>query len=170
MKRINILTFLLLLSYVLGAQGTAELDSKGGFQDILLMEKVEDLEGLEFKKNFKDKRYPGAKIYSNVKGKYNEIGSLKVYSVQVKAYKGMIYEIIVEAEKSIGLYRGLVSSYGEPKYSHREKKNYWRADKIKLWYSIKGNNKIILEYYSLEMEKVRKKEQEDNLQEVIDDF
>ena len=162
--------FSILIGFTVMGQEMSELDKKGGFQDIKLMGKVEDLPGLEFKKKLRDKRFPGAKLYTNVKGQYGEIGSLKVHNVQVKSYKGMIYEIVVEAEKSIGLYRGLVTAYGEPKYSHRAQKNYWQGENIKLWYSIKGNSKILLEYYSLEMENVRKEEQKDNLQKVIDDF
>ena len=161
---------LLLLSTTLFAQNVSELDKRGGFQDIKLKSNIDSLTNLEFKKNFKDKRFPDSKIYTNVKGTYGNIGSIKVHNVQVKAYKGMIYEIVVISEKSIGLYRGLVSAFGEPKYSHREKKNYWQTDDIKLWYSIKGKDKIVLEYYSLAMEKVRKKEQKANLQGVIDDF
>ena len=162
--------FILFVLFGAFSQDLAELDRRGGFKDIKLLHQVGDYEDLEFKKDIKDNRYPGAKLYTAIKGTYSEIGSLKVHKLEVKAYKGQIYEIVVEAEKSIGLYRGLVTAYGEPKYSHRAKKNYWQTENIKLWYSIKGKEKILLEYYSLAMEDVRKKEKEKNLKDVVDDF
>ena len=169
MKTLLALIFFALAAPLFG-QEMAELDRRGGFKDIKLMSDVESYADLEFKKNYKDGRYPGAKLYKRKKGTYGSVGILEVYDLEVKSYKGQIYEIVVVVQKSMGMYRGLVNAFGEPKHSHRTNKNYWHTKDIRLNYHINNKDRIVLEYYSLAMEEVRKKEQKERLQELVDDF
>lgn len=147
-----------------------ELDRKGGFQDIKLNSNIEEYSGLEYKKDIKEDLYPGAKLYVSKKGSYTNIGKVEVHGVEVKVYKNQIYEIIVEMDKDPAIYQGLTRNFGDSKYNLVEKAYYWRTKNIRLYFKPRDRNRLVLEYYSYVMDRLRMQEIKQSYTDVSDDF
>jgi len=170
MTRLYIFFVFLILSTSVLSQDLAELDRRGGFKDLKLTSDISQYEGLEFKKNIEDETFPGAQLYVNKKDFYTSIGTIKIHKLEVKCYKGKIYDINIIVDKDPNMYKGLEKSFGEPQYSVRAKAYYWSTENIRLLYRSYSKTKLEMGYYSYSMEKLRKKEKKDALENVVDDF
>ena len=78
------------------AQDLGELERRNGFKDIKLGMLVDSVKGAVFQKDFVELKEFEGKLYE-VKDNpaYEKIGEAVVKSVELKTYKGLIYEIIV---------------------------------------------------------------------------
>lgn len=132
--------------------------------------KVSDYEGLEYKKDVKDDIFPEAQLYVAKKGFYENIGELKIFDLEVKAYKGEVFEIKVVTEKDPKLYKGLKQIYGEPEYNYRSAVSQWTSKSIRMTYASESKNKMVLTYYSYVMMDKLKKEKEETIDAISDDF
>lgn len=160
----------LIISGNLLAQGSEELDRRNGFKDIKMASDVTAYEGLEYKKDIEDNVFPEAKLYTPKKGHYENIGSLKIYDLEVKVYKDSIFEIKVITEKDPNLYKGLKKAFGEPEFAYRSNQYYWQSERLKLSYSSHSNNRIEMVYRSYEMNEKLKEEKKQVVEEIVDDF
>ena len=151
-------------------QSPDELEKRHGFKDIRLESEVEAYPELEYKREIKDDVFPGAVLYVNKKGSYTDIGGIRVYDVEVKTYKGQIYEIRVVTDKDPNLRKGLDKAFGEAYYDFRSQAYIWNSKSVRLQFKPESKTRLELVYYSHAMEKVRKEEKKDKIEDVSDDF
>ena len=168
--RITVLMLFLLLSVAAEGQDVRALDKRNGFKDIKVNTSVLDYEGLEYKKDIEDKIFPEAKIYVPIKGYYESIGNLKIYDLEVKTYRDSIFQIIVVTDKDPNLYKGLKSAFGEPEYHYRAGFYHWTAENLRLSYTPYQKDKIEMKYESFLMRNKLKKDKEEVVEAIVDDF
>jgi len=162
--------FLLAISVAGKAQGAEELEKRNGFKDIKLMSAVSSYEGLVLKKETEHERYKTVGIYKAKKGFYETIGTLNIKELEVKTYKGGIFQIFVLVEKDPKLYRGLKKSFGPPEFSLRGQTYYWATPKLKLSFRSHDKNSVELVYYSYLMEKELDEEKKQEIDDISSDF
>jgi len=165
------LLLVLFVPTMLSAQGLEELEKRNGFKDIKLVSSVSSYEGLELKKEeVDDETFPKSTLYTAKKGFYESIGKLKIYELEVLAYKDSIYQIKVITEKDPNLYKGMKKLFGEPEYAYGREQYYWNTDKLKLAYGSHSRNKIEMIYFSYLMVEKRKQEKKQVVEDIVDDF
>ena|SRR5437879_3638707 len=118
MKRF-IFPALLLITFSVLSQDVNELARRNGFKDIKLGSLVDSVKGAVFQKDFIELKEFEAKLYEVKNEAYQKIGDADVKSVELKTYKGLIYEIIVTTPKDPRIMRGLEKSYGKAAYNLR---------------------------------------------------
>ncbi len=152
------------------AQSVEELDKRNGFKDIKMATEVHQYQGLEYKEEIEDKLFKQLSVYTKKKGYYESIGSIKIYDVEVLAYNGEVYKIKVVTEKNPKLYGGLKKAFGEPTFSPRGDNYYWSTDKINLTFGNSAKTKLELIYTSHVMRKRLKKDKEEEIEDISEDF
>jgi hypothetical protein len=152
------------------AQDVSELARRNGFKDIKLGGTVDSVKGARFEKDFVELKEFEAKLYEVKNPSYEKIGEADVKSVELKTYKGLIYEIIVTTPKDPRIMRGLEKSYGKATYNLRTETYAWRVpDQISLIY--KGHHKDVkLIYKSLPVVKTMYVDKKKKIEEIADDF
>ena len=108
-----------LITFNASAQDTNELARRNGFKDIKLGSPVDSVKGAQFQKDFKELKEFEAKLYEVRNPAYEKIGEADVKGVELKTYKGLIYEIIVTTPKDPRIMRGLEKSFGKATYNVR---------------------------------------------------
>src|SRR5687768_1592279 len=117
MFRNPILTLILLTIVCTGAaQTVSELEKRNGFKDIKLGMIADSVKGVRFKKEFKERDEFPAKLFEVDNTDYAKIGEVNVHKVELKAYKDLVYQIHVVADKDPRLMKALESIYGRPEY------------------------------------------------------
>ena len=171
-RKINYVFFTtFFLCYLTGySQSPDELERRHGFKDIRLEAEVADYSDLELKKQIKDEVFPGATLYVNKKGSYTDVGGIKIHDVEVKTYKGKIYEVRVVTDKDPNLRKGLDKAFGEAYYDFRSSAYVWNSASIRLQFKPESKSRLELIYYSHAMEKMRKEEKKNKIEDVSDDF
>jgi hypothetical protein len=164
---------LFLLSIVAFAQpkqeNSEELERRHGFKNIRLATPIDSVAGAEFKKDFLEQDEFEAKLYEIKKQFLGTIGDVKVQSIALKVYKGLIYEITVETDRDPRIMEGLEKAFGKSTYSVRTKGYHWRAQSLKLAaYGGKSSQKLIYESYTVL--KMMKADKGKKVDEIADDF
>jgi hypothetical protein len=168
MKRL-LLPFLLLGILHSLAQDVSELARRNGFKDIKLGSPIDSVKGAAFQKNLVELKEFEAKLYEVKNEFYKKIGDADVKSVELKAYKGLIYEIIVTTPKDPRIMRGLEKSYGKAAYNIRTENYAWRAEELSLVY--KGHHKEVkLIYKSIPVVKMMYADKKKKVEEIAEDF
>jgi hypothetical protein len=154
----------------LSSNAQSELARRNGFKDIKLGNLVDSVKGAVFKKDFIELKEFPAKLYEVEHTDYQKIGSVEVKHVELKTYKGLIYEIKVSTAKDPQVMKALEKSYGKATYSIRSEHFYWRAtDTLSLVY--KGHaKKIELVYRSYSVPKIMYADKGKKVEEVAEDF
>lgn len=152
------------------AQSVVELDKRNGFKDIKLNTSVLQYEGLEFKKEDEHPLYKDIKVYVSKKGAYENIGSIKIFDLEVLTYSDSIFQIIVITEKNPNLYKGLKSAFGEPDYNYRSKFHHWTGENIRLSYVPYQKDKLELKYESFLMREKLKEDKQEVIEDIASDF
>ncbi len=160
----------MLLTTMAVGQDVSELDKRNGFKDIKLNTSVFDYTGLEYKKDIKDDLFPEAKIFVPVKGNYENIGSLKIYSLEVKTYRDSVFQIVVVTDKDPNLYKGLKAAFGEPEYHYRAGFYHWTTKRLRLSYTPYQKDKIEMKYESFLMRNKLKEDKQQVVEEIVSDF
>lgn len=152
------------------AQDAAELARRNGFKDIKLGGAVDSIKGATFEKDIVELKEFEAKLYEVKNPAYAKIGDAEVKEVEVKAYKGLIYEIIVTTPKDPRIMKGLEKSYGKATYNIRTETYNWHVPKqISLVY--KGHAKeVTLTYRSYPMVKLMYSDKKKKIEEIAEDF
>ncbi len=153
------------------SQDVAELVRRNGFKDIKLGSPVDSIKGAVFEKDFMEMKEFEAKQYEVKNPAYEKIGDAEVKAVELKTYKGLIYEIIVTTPKDPRIMRALEKSYGKATYNLRTETYNWQAPKqISLIY--KGENKrdVTLTYRSYPMIKLMYADKKKKIEEIAEDF
>lgn len=164
---------LLLISVTAFAQpkqeNSQELEKRHGFKNIRLATPIDSVEGAEFVKDFLEKDEFEAKLYSIKKPFLGSIGEIKVKSIDLKVYKGLIYEITVETERDPRLMQGMEKAYGQSVYSVRTKGYHWRAESLSLSaYGEKNSHRLV--YVSYNVHKMMKADKGKKVDDIADDF
>ena len=163
---------LLLIGYSICALGqdTAELERRNGFKNIKLGTLIDSLKGAEFKKDIKEKNEFLAKLYEVSNDEYRNIGEVKVKKVEVKTYKDLIYEIIVITDKDTRLMKGMIKSFGEPKYILTSDTYNWVTQSLSLTFKDHSKKEIRLTYRSYPIIKMMKADKGKKIDDIAEDF
>jgi hypothetical protein len=165
-------TVLTLLSFVLFftvfAQET-ELDKRNGFKDIKLASHIDSVRGAKFKKDFKEKGH-AAQLYTIDHPDYATIGDVKVENIEVKTYKGLIFEISVITDKDQRLMKGMEKALGKPVYNMRDESYNWGGQKATLKFSSHSKNQLGLLYTSTTVYKMMREDKTKKIDDIADDL
>lgn len=169
MKSFIISFLLIIINTGLWAQNTSELDRRNGFKDIKLGSPIDSVKGAVLKKEIMEQKMFPAKIYETKHPDYKTIGEVVVKKIELKTYKGLIYEINVFLPKDQRVMQGLEKSYGEATFSVRLHAYYWKAENLSLVF--KGDSKKIhLTYKSAPMLKMMHEDKSKKVDEVAEEF
>jgi hypothetical protein len=152
------------------SQSVDKLEERNGFKDIKLATEVHLYEGLEYEEEIPDELFKLLTVYKSKKGYYESIGSIKIHDVEVLAYNGEVYKIKVITEKNPKLYSGLKKAFGEPIFSPRGDNYYWSTDNLNLTFGNSSKTKLQLVYTSHVMKGRLKKDKEEEIEDISEDF
>jgi hypothetical protein len=141
-----ILMFLLVVPGLCWSQDLAELNRRRGFKDIKLGTPVDSVRGVSFKKDGLEKNEFPVRLYTVEDESYESIGEVKVKKVELKAYKNMIYEIVVTTQKDTRLMKGMQKSFGKPVYILPTDTYNWKTDSLSLTFKDHSRNELRLTY------------------------
>jgi hypothetical protein len=152
------------------AQDIAELARRNGFKDIKLGMSIDSIKGTEFKKEIKEKNEFPAKLYEVENPDYKNIGEVSVKKLQLKTYKNLIYEIVVITKKDTRLMKGMVKSFGEPKYILTTDTYNWLADSLSLTFKNHSKSEIKLTYRCFPLLKMMLADKGKKVDDIAEDF
>lgn len=168
--RFVILTLLYFISLSTFGQDAAELARRNGFKDIKLGNHIDSVKGTSFKKDIKEKNEFPAKLYAVDNPEYKSIGEVKVKKLELKTYKDLIYQIDVTTEKDTRLMKGMVKSFGEPKYIIVSDTYNWVADNLSLTFKNHSKNEIRLTYRCYPVLKMMRVDKGKKVDDIAEDF
>ena len=151
------------------AQEETELDRRNGFKDIKMASPIDSIKGAKFVKDFKEKD-SDAKLYVIEHPDYSTIGEVKIESIEVKAYKGLIYEIVVITEKDERLMKGMERALGKPIYNVRDESYNWGGQKVGLKFRSQSKSQLALQYSSTIIHKMMKEDRSKKIDDIASDF
>lgn len=164
------LTLLLVISISTYAQDTAELARRNGFKSIKLGNHIDSVKETIFKKDIKEKNEFPAKLYSVENPEYKSIGDVKVKRLELKTYKDFIYEIDVITEKDTRLMKGMIKSFGEPKYIIVTDTYNWVTASLSLTFKNHKKNEILLTYRCYPILKMMQVDKGKKVDVIAEDF
>lgn len=167
-KKLFLTTLTIVMCLAAFAQET-ELDKRNGFKDIKLASPIDSVKGAKFKKDFKEHGHL-VQLYNIENPDYAAIGEVKVESIEVKTYKGLIYEIAVITEKDERLMKGMEKALGKPGYNMRDESYNWGGQKLGLKFSSYSKNQLSLMYFSYIVSKKMKEDKAKKIDAIADDF
>jgi hypothetical protein len=162
------LSIVLITSIVAFGQET-EIDKRNGFKDIKLASPIDSVKGAKFKKDYKFKGHP-AKVYTIDHPDYQSIGEVKVEEIEVRTYKGLIFEIIVITDKDERLMKGMEKALGKPVYNVRDESYNWVGEKVGLKFRSHSKNQLELFYNSFVVHKMMREDKDKKIEDISDDF
>jgi len=152
------------------SQDLAELDRRNGFKDIKLGTPIDSIKGAEFKKEIKEKNEFPAKLYEVTNEAYKNIGEVKVKKVELKTYKDVIYEIGVITDKDTRLMKGMIKSFGEPKYILTSDTYNWLTQNLSLTFKDHSKKEIKLTYRCYPVLKMMRVDKGKKIDDIAEDF
>ena len=170
MKLISLVLILFSVAAVNG-QDISELTRRNGFKDIKLGSPVDSIKGAIFEKDIIEFKQFEAKQYEVKNPVYEKIGEAEVKGVELKVYKGLIYEIIVTTPRDPRIMRGLEKSYGKATYNIRSETYNWQVPgQISLTFSGHRKRELTLIYRSHPMIKLMYADKNKKIDEIAEDF
>lgn len=163
-------TYILLSPLALMAQEESELAKRNGFKDIQLGTPVDSIAGAKLKKDILEKNEYPAQLYEVDNPDYERIGEVKVKKVELKTYKGLIYEIDVVTVKDTRLMKGLEKAYGKAKYILPTDTYNWTADSLSLTFKDHSKKEIKLTYRCYPVLKMMRIDKGKKIDDIADDF
>jgi hypothetical protein len=152
------------------AQELSELEKRNGFKDIKLSMPVDSVKGIKFKKDFKDSGEFDAKIYTVEHPNYDKIGEVSIKKVELKSYKGLIYEITVVTDKDQRLMKALESIYGKAEYDLKNETYFWKSNLTVLKFKSHSKGSLELTYISYLVRNMMKADKGKKVEAIADDF
>lgn len=152
------------------AQDISELEKRNGFKDIKLGISVDSIRGAKLKKEFKEKDEFPAMLFEVENPAYEKIGEVPVKSVDVKAYKNLIYEIHVVVDKDVRVMKALESLYGKSEYDMKAEIYFWKAQNLVLKFGSHGKHHLELTYISFPIHKMMKEDKGKKVEDIAEDF
>lgn len=179
MKPVLPLSFIALLLTLLLHQGSVaqvqepdseELENRNGFKNIRLNSPVDSVKGAVLKDDITEKGGIRAKLYSVTGEDYKTVGDVKIERVQIKAYKGLVYEITVITEKDPNLMKAYSKSLGKPSFSIRTNLYSWRSKSVVLYFSPSGKDNLRLTYRSYPVFRLMAEDKGRKVDDIINDL
>ncbi|MEQ8303449.1 MAG: hypothetical protein RIB47_08665 [Cyclobacteriaceae bacterium] len=152
------------------SQEDSELAKRNGFKDIQLGAPVDSVKGIKFKKDILEKNEFPTQLYEVDNEEYERIGEVKVRKLELKSYKGLIYEIDVFTAKDTRLMKGMERLYGKPKYILPTDSYNWTADSLSLTFKDHSKKEIKLTYRSYPVLKMMRIDKGKKIDDIADDF
>ena len=168
--RTTISLVLLFCTATLSAQGLEELEKRNGFKDIRLGTIADSVKGAKLKKEFKEKDQFPAKLFTVSHPDYERIGEVKIKDVELKAYKDLIYEIMVVTEKDPRLMKALESLYGKADYDLKNETYFWRSESVILKFRAHGKHHLEMTYHSFPITAMMKDDKAKKVDDIANDF
>jgi hypothetical protein len=168
--RLTSLILFLAISFITYAQDTAELARRNGFKSIKLGSSIDSVKGATFKKDIKEKNEFPTKLYAVDNPEYKTIGEVKVKKVELKTYKDFIYEINVTTDKDTRLMKGMIKSFGEPKYIIPSDTYNWITETLSLTFKNYSKNEILLTYRCYPVLKMMQVDKGKKVDDIAEDF
>jgi hypothetical protein len=162
--------FALLITITASSQDIAELERRNGFKDLKLGTAIDSVKGAEFRKDVKEKNEFPAKLYAVENNQYKNIGEVKVKSVEVKTYKDIVYQIDVITHKDTRLMKGMMKSFGQPKYILTSDTYNWVGSNMSLTFKDHSRNEIKLTYRCFPVIKMMFEDRGKKIEEIAEDF
>jgi hypothetical protein len=173
MKRFFIVCLAIFSATALLAQEidtAGELDRRNGFKDLKLNIPIDSVKGAEFKKDVKEKNEYPAKLYEVDNDALKHIGEVKVKSIEVKTYKDMVYEIVVITHKDQRLMKGMMRTFGQPKYILTSDTYNWVGETLSLTFKDHSRNEIKLTYRCFPLLRMMGADKGKKIDEIAEDF
>lgn len=148
----------------------SELDRRNGFKDIKLASNIDSIKGAVFKKDFKEKGHHAAKLYEIDHPDYKTIGEVAINHIEVKTYKGLIYEILVVTDKDERLMKGMERALGKPIYNVRDESYNWAGKQVGLRFSSHSRSQLQLLYTSSIVINKMKEDKSKKIDDISGDF
>lgn len=146
-----------------------ELDRRNGFKDIKMASPIDSVKGAIFKKDFKHNGHD-AKLYVIENTDYSSIGEVKINQIEVRTYKGLIYQLTVITEKDTRLMKGMESALGKPVYNVRDESYNWSGENVGLKFRSHSRNQLSLEYASAIVNKMMQDDKKQKIKDIANDF
>ena len=131
---------------------------------------VDSLKGIKFKKDFKERKEFDAKLYEVENPAYESIGEVKIKKLEVKAYKGLIYEISVTTGKDTRVMKALESIYGKSDYDMKNETYFWKTDNLILKFKSEGKNRLQMLFVSYLVHKMMREDKDKKVDDISNDF
>jgi transposase-like protein len=170
MKQLLLIALMSGISFSTVAQDSRELARRRGFKDIKLGSPIDSVRGAVFKKDVKEKNEYPAKSFEVDHPSYKTIGEVKVIKIEVNTYKDQVYQINVVTEKDTRLMKGLVKSFGEPKYIVTTDSYNWLTDSLSLTFKSRSKKEIELTYRYYPLLKMMQADKNKTLDDIATDF
>ncbi len=163
----TILTLLLLVGFFTMQAQNSELDERNGFKHIKLLSKVSAYPELKLDKT-KDEFNS---TYTRRPGHLLTIGEIQIKEFVVYTYKELIYKIEISTVKDPNLFKSLEQAFGKSKFSVPTNSYVWQGNEVKLSFkSLKGGKGTIMVYSSLKIKNIIKKDEEQKIKDLSNDF
>lgn len=170
LNRLLLISLVLLFQLQVKAQEDSELAKRNGFKDIILGTPIDSIVGIKFKKDIKEKNEFPAQLYEVDNPSYKRIGEVKVRGLELKTYKGLIYQIDVVTNKDTRLMKGMEKLYGKPIYILPTDSYNWTADSLSLTFKDHSKREIKLTYRSYPILKMMQVDKGKKIDDIADDF
>ncbi len=161
---------IIVISTWCNAQNVSELEKRHGFKDIKLEAAIDTVLGFKFKKDIKEKDEFDAKLYGVENPDYTKIGDVKIKEIEVKAYKDLIYEIVVVADKDPRVMKALESIFGKADYDLKNETYFWKSENVILKFRQQGKHHIEMQYTSFVIHKKMKEDKQQKVDDIANDF
>ena len=152
------------------AQDVNELEKRNGFKDIKLATPVDSVKGAKFRKDIRENDEFDAKLYAVEHPDYEKIGEVPVKKIELKSYKGLIYEIVVVTDKDPRLMKALESIYGLAEYDMKRETYFWKGNGVTLKFRSHSRYNLEMVYNSLLIRKMMKDDKTKKVEAIADDF
>lgn len=166
----SLLALIFLFAYTHTIAQETELDRRNGFKDIKMAMPVDSVKGAKFKKDFKEKGHHEARLYTVEHPDYQSIGEVKINTIELKTYKGFIYEILVVTDKDTRLMKGMESALGKPVYNVRDESYNWGGQQVSLKFKSHSKNQLELRYASAIVHKMMQDDKKQKVNDIANDF
>jgi hypothetical protein len=170
MARVLIMIFAFCCPLTMLGQDITELEKRNGFKDIKLGSPADSVSGVKFRKDFKESEEFEAKLYDVTHENYKQIGEVEVKTVELKAYKGLIYEITVVTAKDPRLMKALESIYGLAEYDLKRETWFWKSENVTLKFRSHSKNSLEMVYNSQRVRKMMKDDKGKKVEAIANDF
>lgn len=165
---IPFILILFILNYSFAQE--AEIDKRNGFKDIKMASHIDSVKGAIFKKEIKEKGHHPASLYTIEHPDYQTIGEVKIEEIEVKTYKGLIYEILVVTNKDTRLMKGMENALGKPVYNVRDESYNWVGKNVSLKFKSHSKNQLELQYGSKVVYKIMSEDKAKKIKDISGDF
>ena len=147
-----------------------ELENRHGFKNIRLNYPIDSVKEAVLKEEFTEKGGFKAKRYTVSGDDYKTIGEVTIDRVQVKAYKGLVYEIVVITDKDPNLMKAYSKALGKPSFSVRTNLYSWRSKNVVLFFGPSGKDNLKLIYRSYPVFRLMAEDKGRKVDDIMNDF